>query len=91
MEDTLSLAKIIEGEWTKAKGQFSWQVGAGNVSTPVAASYTKSNSRDTPDSFLLGVLTQCRGVSDTLARIILEKVKDLEGLMKISETDLSSI
>ena len=91
MEDTLALAKIIEGEWTKAKGQFSWQVGAGNVSTPVAASYTKSNSRDTPESFLLGVLTQCRGVSEALARIILEKVKDLEGLMKISEADLSII
>ena len=56
MEDTLALATIIEGEWVKAKGQFSWQCGAGNGATPIAASYTKSNSRDTPDSFLIGVL-----------------------------------
>ena len=91
MEDTLALAMIIEGEWAKVKGQFSWQVGAGNAATPIAASYTKSNSRDTPDSFLLGVLTQCRGVSEALARIILDKVKNLEGLLATTEADIAAI
>ena len=90
-EDTLALAVIIEGEWVKAKGQFSWQSGAGNGATPVAASYTKSNSRDTPDSFLIGVLTQCRGVSEGLARIILDKVLNLEGLMKATEPEIASM
>jgi len=89
MESTMSLADIIEGEWVKAKGQFSWQSGAGNSATPISASYTKSNSRDSPDSFLIGVLTQCRGVSEALARIILEKVVNLEGLMKVTEVELS--
>jgi ERCC4-type nuclease len=90
-EDTLALAVIIEGEWAKAKGNFSWQMGAGNSSTPIAASYTKSNSRDTPDSFLIGVLTQCRGVSEGLARIILDKVKTLEGLLATTEADIAAI
>lgn len=91
MEDTLALAVIIEGEWVKAKGNFSWQMGAGNGATPVAASYTKSNSRDTPESFLIGVLTQCRGVSEGLARIILDKVVNLEGLMKATEPEIAAM
>jgi hypothetical protein len=90
-EDTLALAMIIEGEWVKAKGQFSWQMGAGNSSTPIAASYTKSNSRDTPDSFLIGVLTQCRGISESLARIILEKTGSLEALMAKTELELAEM
>lgn len=88
MEATLALANIIEGEWVKAKGAFSWQVGAGNTNTPVAASYTKSNSRDTPESFLLGVLTQCRGMSEALARIVLEKTGTFETLMNKTEAEL---
>ena len=91
MEDTLALAVIIEGEWVKAKGNFSWQSGAGNAATPIAASYTKSNSRDTPESFLIGVLTQCRGVSEALARIILGKVVNLEGLMKATEPEIAAM
>jgi ERCC4-type nuclease len=91
MESTLALAQIIEGEWTKAKGQFSWQCGAGNGATPIAASYTKSNSRDTADSFLLGVLTQCRGISEALARIILEKVGSLKTLMEKTEVELAEM
>ena len=66
-------------------------MGAGNSSTPIAASYTKSNSRDTPDSFLIGVLTQCRGVSEALARIILENVQNLEGLMKTTESEIAAM
>jgi ERCC4-type nuclease len=91
MEDTLALAVIIEGEWVKAKGAFSWQCGAGNGATPVAASYTKSNSRDTSESFLIGVLTQCRGISEALARIILEKTGSLETLMAKTELELAEM
>jgi ERCC4-type nuclease len=91
MEATLALANIIEGEWVKAKGAFSWQSGAGNSATPIAASYTKSNSRDTAESFLIGVLTQCRGISEGLARIILEKTGSLETLMAKTELELAEM
>jgi len=91
LETTMTLAQIIEGEWVKAKGQFSWQAGAGNTATPISASYTKSTSRDSPDSFLIGVLTQCRGVSEALARIILDRVENLEGLMAKKEDELAAM
>jgi ERCC4-type nuclease len=91
LEATMALATLIEAEWVKDKMHFSWQSSAGNSATPVAASYTKSNSRDSPDSFLLGVLTQCRGVSETLGRLILEKAKNLEGLMALGEADIAAI
>jgi len=91
LESTMALATLIEGEWLKDKTHYSWQSGAGNSATPVAASYTKSNSRDSPDSFLLGVLTQCRGISEALARIVLEKAKNLEGLMTLGEADIAAI
>jgi len=91
LEATMALAVLIESEWQKDKAHYSWQSGAGNSATPVAASYTKSNSRDSPDSFLLGVLTQCRGVSEALGRLILEKAKNLEGLMSLGEVDIAAI
>jgi len=91
LEATMALATLIEAEWVKDKMHFSWQSAAGNSATPVAASYTKSNSRDSPDSFLLGVLTQCRGVSEGLGRLILEKAKTLEGLMSLGEADIAAI
>jgi len=91
LEATMALAVLIEAEWQKDKAHYSWQSGAGNSTTPVAASYTKSNSRDSPNSFLLGVLTQCRGISEALARIVVEKVKNLEGLMSLGEADIAAI
>jgi hypothetical protein len=91
MEATMALAIIIEGEWVKAKGQFSWQSGAGNGATPIAASYTKSNSRDTAESFLLGTLTQCRGISEGLARLIQTKYQTLEELMAATTADLAVV
>lgn len=91
LEATMALAVLIEGEWVKDKAHYSWHSAAGNSATPVAASYTKSNSRDSPDSFLLGVLTQCRGVSEALGRLIVEKAKTLEGLMSLGEADIAAI
>jgi hypothetical protein len=90
--DTLHLSKLIEESWQKYKGAFSWNSATlGNQETPVAASYTKSVSRDSPDSFLLGVLTQCRGISEALARIIMAEVKTLESLMALSEDQIAAI
>jgi ERCC4-type nuclease len=89
MHETLSLALAIEGEWAKAKGFLPQE--AGNAATPVAASYTKSASRDTPQSFLIGVLTQCRGVSEAIARTVLQHVRNMEGLMRATEPELAAI
>ena len=90
-QETLRIATLIEEQFVKDKGQFSWQSGAGSVNTPVAASYVKSVCRDSPEAFLLGVLTQCRGVSEALARLIVGKYATLEALMGASSVDLASI
>ena len=95
MHETVALALTIEGEWAKAKGRFSSFHGDAGLragaTTPVAASYTKSVSRDTQESFLIGVLAQCRGVSEALARIILGHVKSMEGLMRATEGELAAV
>jgi len=88
-QETLRIATLIEEQWVKDKGQFSWQSGAGSTQTPVAASYVKSTCRDTPDAFLLGVLTQCRGISEALARLILGKYSTLETLLLATASDLA--
>jgi ERCC4-type nuclease len=91
MRETIALATIIEGEWAKAKGAFACADATGATATPVAASYTKSASRDTRESFLLGVLTQCRGVSEALARIVAARVESVEGLMRATEAELAAM
>ena len=70
-QDTIHIATLLEEQWVKDKGQFSWQLG--QSSTPVAMSYNKATCRDNPEAFLVGVLTQCRGISEALARIIIQK------------------
>lgn len=90
-QETLRIATLIEEQWTKDKGQFSWQSDAGSTTTPVAASYVKSACRDSPDAFLLGVLTQCRGISEALARLILGKYKSLESLLLATAADLAGV
>lgn len=87
-QETLRIAALIEEQFVKDKGQFSWQSGAGSVNTPVAASYVKSVCRDSPEAFLLGVLTQCRGVSEALARLIIAKYPTLESLMAATASEL---
>lgn len=89
--DTLRIATLIEEQWQKDKGQFSWQSDAGCNSTPVAASYVKSACRDSPEAFLIGILTQTRGISEALARILLTAFPTLELLMKASAQDLASV
>lgn len=90
-QETLRIAALIEEQFVKDKGQFSWQSGAGSVTTPVAASYVKSTCRDNPETFLLGVLTQCRGISEALARLILGSYGTLELLLAAPVGDLAAI
>ena len=89
--ETLQIATLIEEQWQKDKGQFSWNCTDGSTTTPVAASYVKSACRDSPDAFLLGVLTQCRGISESLARLIQTKYKCLETLLATTADELALI
>ena len=90
--ETVQLALTIEGEWAKRSfASFHAAGGAGGATTPVAASYTKSASRDTRESFLLGVLTQCRGISEALARAVAARVTSMEGLMRATESELAAV
>ena len=90
-QETIRIATLIEEQWVKDKGQFSWQSDVGSSATPVAASYVKSVCRDSPEAFLLGVLTQCRGISEALARLILGTYTTLESLLGASAADIAVI
>jgi ERCC4-type nuclease len=90
-QETLRIATLLEEQWVKDKGQFSWQSELGSTTTPVAASYVKSACRDSPEAFLLGVLTQCRGISEALARLIIGKYTNLESLLVATAADLASV
>ena len=96
-QETLQIAKLIEEQWVKDKGQFSWNCSPshagmeGSGTTAVAASYVKSACRDNPDTFLLGTLTQCRGISEGLARLIQTKYQTLEALLAATTADLAAV
>jgi ERCC4-type nuclease len=95
-QETVRLAQLIDQQWLKDGGKFAYQ--ACSVTTAAgthagthafqAASYIKSECRDTPETFLLGTLTQCRGISEGLARVIISKFGTLEALMAATAPDL---
>ena len=90
-QETVRLAQLIEEQWIKDEGKFAYQacsVAAGGANAFTAASYIKSECRDTPETFLLGTLTQCRGISEGLARVIMSKFGTLETLMAATAADL---
>ena len=93
--ETVRLAELIEAQWTKDGGKFAWEcLTSCNDSTSTAftaASYIKSACRDSPDTFLLGTLSQCRGISEGLARLIMSKYSTLEALMTATAVDLACI
>ena len=98
-KETVRLAELIEAQWTKDGGKFAFECltstgdsAANSTSTTfVAASYMKSACRDSPDTFLLGTLTQCRGISEAMARLIMSKYTTLEALMAATAADLAII
>ena len=100
-QETVRLAQLIDEQYIKEGGKFAYQactvigaMGSGaagsNAGTLAfqAASYIKSECRDTPETFLLGTLTQCRGISEGLARLIISKFGTLEALMADTAADL---
>ena len=90
-QETVRLAQLIEEQWIKDGGKFAYQacsVAAPGANAFQAASYIKSECRDTPETFLLGTLTQCRGISEGLARVIMSKFVTLETLMAATAADL---
>jgi hypothetical protein len=99
-KETVTLAELIEAQWVKDEGKFSWNCDSDNThhsnsangsGTAVAASYIKSACRDSPDTFLLGTLTQCRGISEALARVIMRSFPTLESLMDATAADLAPV
>ncbi len=90
-EDTLRLAKFIEEQWVHDEGTLAWQSDLGSTSTPVSLSYVKSECRDTSTSFLIGTLTQCRGVSEALAKIISKHFITLESILKATSNELAMV
>jgi ERCC4-type nuclease len=97
-KETVRLAELIHAQWTKDGGKFAFECLTGdstangiNASAFTAASYIKSACRDSPDTFLLGTLTQCRGISEAMARLIMSKYTTLETLMMATPLDLAAI
>lgn len=97
-KDTVKLAELIDAQWIKDGGKFAFEclssdslANSTNTSAFTAASYIKSACRDSPDTFLLGTLTQCRGVSEALARLIMSKFSTLESLMTATVEELASV
>lgn len=93
-KETVTLAELIEAQWVKDEGKFSWNCdsnSANGTGTAVAASYIKSACRDSPDTFLLGTLTQCRGISEALACVIMHSFPSLESLMDATAADLAQV
>jgi ERCC4-type nuclease len=96
-KDTVKLAELIEAQWVKDEGKFAFECLTGDSANSTsgtaftAASYIKSACRDSPDTFLLGTLTQSRGVSEGLARLIMSKYPTLEALMTATATDLAAV
>lgn len=91
LEETMHTTELIEQQWSKDKGQFSWQSEIGSKGTPVSLSYIKSECRDTPTAFLIGTLTQCRGVSEALAKIIVKQFPRLDLILKATVDELAGI
>ena len=92
--ETVRLAELIEEQWVKDEGKFAWSClsnEVGNTATAVAASYIKSACRDTPETFLLGTLTQCRGISESMARLIIGKFPNLDALLAATAVDLALV
>lgn len=91
LQETVKLARILVAQVAdpKASGQFNY-TGNQGADTAVAMSYVKATCRDSPDAFFVGCLTQCRGVSEALARIIQKKFSTLEALMGATEAEIAS-
>jgi len=91
IQETLQTAELIEQQWVQDKGQFSWQSSIGSKTTPVSLSYVKSECRDSSKSFLIGTLAQCRGISETFAKVITNQHTSLEVILKLSQDELTLI
>jgi len=93
-QETVRIAELIEAQWQKDEGKFAWCSLPDAEIAPVSggqASYIKSACRDNPDTFLLGTLTQCRGISEALARLISTRFSSLEALMSATTEELAAI
>jgi hypothetical protein len=90
-EDTLRIAQFIEEQWAHDEGKLAWDSDIGSTATPVSLSYVKSECRDTSETFFIGTLTQCRGISESLAKIILRRYSTLDELLNATSGEIASI
>ena len=91
VEDTLRIAQLIDEQWLHDEGKLAWDTEKTSSQTPVSLSYVKSECRDTSGSFYIGTLTQCRGISESLAKLIVGRYASLEELLKATSGDLALI
>jgi ERCC4-type nuclease len=91
-KETVRIAELIEEQWVKDGGKFAcFDSGSALSGAANAASYIKSACRDTPETFLLGTMTQCRGISEAMARNIVNAYPSLDSLMKATAADLANV
>jgi ERCC4-type nuclease len=90
-DDTLHIAHLIEEQWAHDKGKLAWQSDLGSTSTPVSLSYVKSECRDTSNTFLIGTLTQCRGISEAMAKLIIQEFVTLEKILSATPGELALV
>ena len=90
-EDTMRISKFIDEQWSHDEGKLAWDSDKGSTQTPVSLSYVKSECRDTAETFIIGTLTQCRGISEALAKLIVKQLGTLENILKADSGDLAAI
>lgn len=88
---TVNLARKLAEQVADPKMTGCFAYKATGADTAVALTYNKSQARDDPSAFLIGVLTQCRGVSEGVAKAIQKKFPTLETLMTASSAELAAL
>jgi ERCC4-type nuclease len=88
---TITLSRLIAQQVADPKVPGGFPYKASGSDAAVALTYNKSQARDDPLAFYTGVLTQCRGVSEAVAKAIQKKFGTLEALMAASVADLAAI
>jgi ERCC4-type nuclease len=91
VEETLRIAHLIDEQWAHDEGKLAWDLEKSSGQTPVSLSYVKSECRDTSETFLIGTLTQCRGVSEALAKLISKEFITLEQILKATSGELAAV
>lgn len=93
LQETARLVTLIcqQVKDPKHKGEFAYQASDCGTRGNAALSYVKSACRDTPEAFYVGAVTQCRGVSEDIARALYKVYPTLGELLTADTKDIASI